>query len=156
MNYVRTIRELTGSRLIFVPGVRAIIINRKQEVLLQRRTDSNLWGVPGGGVELDETAVEALEREVAEETSLKVLDSEPMALYSGPDQRFAYPNGDKVQCFAMAFIVSKWEGRPRADGEEGSDLRFFPLSQLPGDLVPVHRQTLDDYARYDGKFIVSK
>ena len=153
-DYVRTMRDLVGSRRIFVPGVRAILINEAGDILLQRRTDMPLWGLPSGSVELDESAFDALEREVAEETALRVLEAEPMALYSGPSQRFAYPNGDEIQCFALAFIVRRWEGQPGADGVEGSEVRFFPPSELPDDLAPVHRQTLEDYRRYRGTFIV--
>jgi ADP-ribose pyrophosphatase YjhB (NUDIX family) len=153
MSYLQNIRKLVGSRRIFVPGVRAVIVNNAGEILLQRRTDIDVWGLPGGSVELDETAFEALKREVAEETSLLVLKAEPMALYCGPDQKFAYPNGDSVQCFAVAFIVRKWEGQPRADGIEGSMVRFFSLSKLPEQLSLIHRQTIQDYAGYDGKFI---
>ena len=70
---------MVGSRRIFVPGVRAIIPNGAGEVLLQRRRDNSLWELPGGSVELDETALEALKREAKEETSLKVLEAEPSA-----------------------------------------------------------------------------
>ncbi len=140
---------------MFVPGVRAVIVNKKEEILLQHRVDNSLWGVPGGSVELDETAFDALKREVKEETSLDVINAQPMALYSGSKQQFSYPNGDKVQCFAIAFIVSQWKGTLRADGLEGSELRFFPLSQLPDGLVPVHRQTIKDYVSYNGKFLLS-
>ncbi len=154
-SYLQNIRKMTGPGRIFVPGVRAVIVNKHKEILLQRRTDNRLWGVPGGSVELDETALDALKREVAEETSLRVIEAEPMALYSGPTQKFAYPNGDEVQCFALAFIVKKWEGHPRADGLEGDEVRFFPASQIPDDLVPVHRQTVEDYSRYHGKFLLS-
>ncbi len=129
-------------------------MNKNKEILLQHRTDNSLWGVPGGSVELDETAFDALKREVKEETDLHIITAEPMALYSGPDQKFTYPNGDKVQCFAIAFIVSRWKGNLRADGLEGSELCFFPLTRLPVDLVPVHRQTIKDYSRYDGKFLL--
>ena len=153
MNYLQDIRKRVGSRRIFVPGVRAVIVNNAGEILLQRRTDTDMWGLPGGSVELDETALEALKREVAEETSLLVLEAEPMALYCGPDQKFAYPNGDRVQCFAVAFIVRKWEGQPRADGIEGSMVRFFSLRKLPVHLAPIHKQTIQDYAGYDGKFL---
>jgi len=154
--YLEKIRKLTGQIRLFVPGVRAVIVNTREEILLQHRTDTALWGIPGGSVEVDETAFEALEREVAEETSLRVIEAEPMALYSGPNQRFAYPNGDKVQCFAIAFIIRRWEGKPKADGKEGSEVQFFPLSRLPDSLVPVHKQTIKDYTVYDGKFILSK
>ena len=153
MNYLKDIRKLVGSRRIFVPGVRAVIVNNAGEILLQQRTDTDVWGLPGGSVELDETAFEALQREVAEETSLAVLEAEPMALYCGPDQKFVYPNGDCVQCFAVAFIVRRWEGQPRADGIEGSMVRFFSLLKLPVRLASVHKQTIHDYAGYDGKFI---
>jgi len=153
-DYVRTMRDLVGSRRIFAPGVRAILLNEAGDVLLQRRTDMPVWGLPSGSVELDESALDALEREVAEETSLRVLEAEPMALYCGPSQRFTYPNGDEIQCFAVAFIVRRWEGQPRADGVEGSEVRFFPLSKLPEDLAPVHRQTLEDFGRYKGTFLV--
>ncbi|MEN6321114.1 MAG: NUDIX domain-containing protein [Syntrophaceae bacterium] len=153
MNYSIEIRRLVGSRRVFMPGVRAIIVNRDGEILLQHRRDNALWGLPGGSVELDETALEALRREVAEETSLEVIEVEPMGLYCGPGQKFIYPNGDQVQCFAIAFIVRKWHGSPCADGKEGVAVRFFSQLELPDNVVPVHRQTLEDYLRYDGSFI---
>ncbi len=153
-DYLRMIRGLVGSRCILLPGVRAIIVNDAEEILLQRRTDMALWGLPAGSVELNESALKALKREVREETSLEVLHAEPMGLYSGPEQRFAYPNGDEIQCFSLAFVVRKWEGQPRADGIEGSEVRFFSLANLPTNLVPIHEQTLKDYASYTGDFIL--
>jgi ADP-ribose pyrophosphatase YjhB (NUDIX family) len=153
MSYLKKIRNILGSQRIFVPGVRAVIVNDAGEILFQRRTDMDVWGLPGGSVEPDETALEALKREVAEETSLQVLEAEPMGLYCGPDQKFAYPNGDKVQCFAIAFIVRKWEGSPRADGIEGTIVSFFPLSNLPEHIAPIHRPTIRDYERYNGRFL---
>jgi ADP-ribose pyrophosphatase YjhB (NUDIX family) len=155
MTYIKEMRKLVGSARIFAPGVRAIIVDGTGDILLQRRTDTGFWGLPGGSVELDETVLEALQREVAEETSLIITDAEPMGVYCGPNQKFDYPNGDKIQCFAIAFIVKKWEGRPRADQVEGSETRFFPMSQLPENLVPIHRQTIKDYAGYTGQFLLS-
>jgi ADP-ribose pyrophosphatase YjhB (NUDIX family) len=153
--YLESLRSRLGSQRVMLPGVRAIILNEREEVLLQRRTDMALWGLPSGSVELDETALEALVREVREETSLEVCQSEPMALYSGPSQRFTYPNGDEIQCFSVAFIVRDWTGEPRADGVEGSEVRFWPLDALPADLVPMHARTLDDIRQYDGQFLLS-
>jgi ADP-ribose pyrophosphatase YjhB (NUDIX family) len=153
-DYLRELRRLVGRRCILLPGVRAIIPNEVGDVLLQRRTDMPLWGLPAGAVELGESALEAIKREVAEETALTVLEAEPMGLYSGPTQQFAYPNGDQIQCFSLAFIIRRWEGQPRADGVEGSRLQFFSPSQLPADLLPIHRKTLKDYTEYDGGFLL--
>lgn len=152
-SYTTMIRSLVGSRCIFVPGVRALIINDSGDVLLQRRSDSGCWGLPGGAVELGETVLETLKREVHEETGLTVLSAEPMGLYTGLQQRFAYPNGDEVQCFAVAFIVSRWEGSPRPDGTEGTQVRFWPRTGLPDNLVPIHTETLADLERYQGRFL---
>lgn len=153
-DYVQAIRKLVGSRPLLLPGVRALIFNAQGELLLLRRLDMPRWCLPSGSVELEETALEALRREVAEETSLVVLEVEPMALYSGPTQKFAYLNGDEVHCFSIAFVVRRWQGEPRPDGVEGSELRFFPLSEVPHDLVPIHKPTIDDYRHYQGTFLL--
>ena len=152
--YLQDMRSCLGSQCILLPGVRAIILDGRGEVLLQRRIDLACWGLPSGSVELDETALQALKREVREETALEVRQAEPMALYSGPSQRFRYPNGDEIQCFSVAFIVCDWVGEPRADGVEGSEVRFWPMDDLPKDLVDIHRETLVDYGAYDGRFLL--
>ena len=152
--YLQSIRSRLGQQCILLPGVRAIILNDRDEVLLQRRLDLDCWGLPSGSVELDETALGALKREVREETGLDVRLAEPMALYSGPSQRFTYPNGDEVQCFSIAFIVRRWAGEPKADGLEGSEVRFWPISGLPPDLVPIHAGTLADFRQYEGRFMI--
>ena len=153
--YLESLRSRVGSQPILLPGVRAIILDKREGVLLQRRTDMALWGLPSGSVELDETAFEALAREVREETGVEVGQAEPMALYSGLNQRFTYPNGDEIQCFSVAFIVREWTGVPRADGVEGSEVRFWPLDGLPDDLVPIHARTLNDFRDYHGNFMIS-
>jgi ADP-ribose pyrophosphatase YjhB (NUDIX family) len=152
-SYVEGIRSKVGSRCILLPGVRAIILKDREEVLLQRRTDLGRWGLPSGAVELDETAFGALKREVREETGLEVRHAEAMALYSGPSQRFIYPNGDEVQGFAVAFIVRDWAGELQADGVEGSEVRFWPIDALPKDLVAIHAKTLEDFTEYSGGFV---
>ena len=152
--YLESIRSRVGSQCLLLPGVRAIILNDQGQVLLQRRTDMKCWGLPSGSVELDETALEALKREVCEETSLEVRRAEPMALYSGPSQRFKYPNGDEIQCFSVAFIVRDWVGEPKADGVEGSEVRFWPMDALPKNLVAIHARTLDDFRQYHGGFLL--
>ncbi len=152
--YLEGIRSRIGSRRLLLPGVRAIILDADGRALLQRRTDLGCWGLPSGSVELEETAAEALRREVREETGLIVNHAEPMGLYSGPDQRFRYPNGDEIQCFSVAFIVRDWDGVPQADGVEGREVRFWRLEALPSDIVAIHARTLNDFEHYRGAFLL--
>ena len=58
-----------------IPTVGALIFNPDGEVLMVRtRKWSNLWGIPGGKIKNGETAVDALRRELKEETDLSVTD----------------------------------------------------------------------------------
>src|SRR5438045_8375170 len=65
------------------PGVSAIILT-PEGLLLQRRSDNGLWGLPGGGVEPGESVSEAIVREVREETGLEVAPGRLVGVYSAP------------------------------------------------------------------------
>lgn len=56
-NYIQSIRKFIGTERLFVPGVRTIVVDRQGAVLLQRRTDVSLWGLPAGSVELEESSL---------------------------------------------------------------------------------------------------
>jgi len=73
VDYLRTVRKLVGSSLIQQPGLCPLIFNEDGQILLQRRRDTPLWRLPAGAVEINESSLDARKREVAEETSLRVL-----------------------------------------------------------------------------------
>ena len=54
-SYVGQLRRVVGDRLLLVPGARIVIENAAGEILLQRRADFDLWGLPGGNAEEDES-----------------------------------------------------------------------------------------------------
>lgn len=59
---------------MWIGGVRVIILDRQKRVLMvrQHHEDRDIWMVPGGGIEQNETASEAAVREVEEETGLNI------------------------------------------------------------------------------------
>jgi 8-oxo-dGTP diphosphatase len=64
-------------RELFAVGCNAVVFNKKSEVLLLKRSNSpayrpNLWDLPGGKVEKNETPEIAIVRETFEETGLKI------------------------------------------------------------------------------------
>ncbi len=152
-SYMGQLRKLVGDQRIIVPGVRAVIFDKQGRVLLIHRTDSGRWGMPAGAVELGDSALDALKREVREETGLNVVSAAPFAIYSHSRYSFAYPNGDKVQMFVLVFRVDQWEGELIRETDETMGAEFFPLDNLP-DLHEVYVETLNDLKNYNGEFIV--
>ena len=109
--------------------------------------------MPAGSLELGDSVIDAVKREVLEETGLRVISCRPIAIYSDPKYSVTYPNGDQVQIFAMVFIVDEWEGELVRVTDETSDIGFFPLDKLP-DTHDIYIETLEDLKRFDGEFIV--
>ena len=66
------------------PAVAAVIHNGDGRILLQRRSDNGLWGLPGGSVEIGESVRDAIVREVREETGLTVEVLRLIGVYSDP------------------------------------------------------------------------
>src|SRR5262245_42604116 len=75
----RTLQRLLGMPSL---GVKALIINAADEVLLVEHTYIDGWHLPGGGVSKGESPKEAVIREVREETGLVALDPQLFAIYS--------------------------------------------------------------------------
>jgi len=131
--YFARLRECVGHDLLLAPAAAACIRDEEGRILLLRRIDGdNLWGFPGGAMELGERAAEAVVREVHEETGLEV---EPMALigvYSGPEYAFDYPNGDQVQPVTIFFECRVVGGKLRPDMREIIGACYFgPEDELP-------------------------
>ena len=94
--YLKNLRARIGHDVLLTPGVAAVIVNDRGEVLLQRRSDDGRWGLPGGAMEPGEEPAETLVREVREETALEVVPERIVGVYSGPDFRVRYGNGDEA------------------------------------------------------------
>jgi HAD superfamily hydrolase (TIGR01450 family) len=136
-------------------GVAAVVFDDAGGVLLGRRADNGLWGLPSGHVEPGETVKEGAVREVAEETGLVVEAQRLVGVYSDPaSQVFAYPGGEVVQFVTCCFRCRVLAGEPRPDGEETVEVAFFDLKELPPDLLPMHPRWLSDALPYEGAISV--
>ncbi len=144
--YIEELRKLVGHRKVIIPGVMAILMDEKQRVLLQFRSDLNIWGLPGGAIELGENVMAALRREVREETNLIVADADLFGLYTDPAYDVRYPNGDELQNFVAVFCVVKYSGVLRADGSESHEVSFFARPTFP-PLVAWHAEMLEEFFR---------
>lgn len=115
---------------------------RGLEILFQRRSDNGFWGLPGGISELGESLEDTARRELTEETGLVAGELQLLVVISGPETYVQLPNGDEFFQVSAVYLCRDWSGQPVPDGDEGLELRFFPLDAPPIQLGPVNRQVL--------------
>lgn len=136
MEYIQKMRKFVGHTPIMVCACGCLIYNDKNQVLLQRRSDDNLWGNPGGSMELGETIYETIIREIKEETNLEIKekDLKIFNIYSGEEQHHIYPNNDEVYIINIIFETDNYLGKIKIDSES-EELRFFDIDKLPTNIT---------------------
>jgi ADP-ribose pyrophosphatase YjhB (NUDIX family) len=116
-DYVASMRQKVGNETLLLVGCGAIIEDTAGRILLQKRR-SGSWGVPGGFIEIGETYIEAVKREVLEETGLSIIDPELFGIYSGTQCYGEYPNGDKIFSLQIIFHANVYIGELREEDLE--------------------------------------
>jgi ADP-ribose pyrophosphatase YjhB (NUDIX family) len=123
-----------SARACFRIGVFAVI-ERDGRYLLARRRDIGWWNLPGGGLEAGETVDEGLAREAREEVGVEIEIVRLVGVYSKPGK----------QEVVLTFLCRLRD--PQAQqmtSEEVSEVAWFSPEALPADLLPKHRQRLED------------
>ena len=98
-------------------AVSAFIQDAEDRILMIRRTDNDLYSIPGGQLELGETLAHAAVREVREETGIECEIIEVVGLYSNPNHVIAYDDGEVRQEFSICFRASVKGGELRTSSE---------------------------------------
>ena len=131
MGYIMNLRKYVGHEPLIRLGATTLVFNDKNELLLNLRADTNTWGIPGGSMELYETIEETAIRELKEECGITAEKLELVAVLSGKEYYFEYPNGDKMCTVIVLFKVMNYSGDVKVSDSESKQLKFFPLDNLP-------------------------
>lgn len=120
-------------------GVRAACFDQQGRVFLVRHTYLPGWHLPGGGVERDETALQALAKEIREEGNLKATSkSQFFHVYLNR----AASRRDHVFLYRLNVVQTS----PRKPDYEIAESGFFPLDNLPEGTTGATRRRLQELA----------
>ena len=120
-----------------------VAVFQKDQILLTKRNDFDVWCLPGGAVEAGETVAEAARRETLEETGLAVKLTGLVGVYSIPEAR--------AWChLIISFTACPINQELKLQESEVKEARYFPVDGIPQELLWGQRQRIKDAINCNG------
>lgn len=123
------------------------IITCNGKLLLEKRRDSDVWGLVGGGVKKYETEQQAIAREVYEELGIRVPKENfrKLAVYGEPGRIAAYRDGSIWRMVIVVFGLDLEEEPQMVISSESKDLRFFTKEEIKDiEIVITHSDIVEE------------
>ncbi len=110
------------------------ILTWQGKLLLEKRRDSDIWGMPGGGCKKTETGREAIARETYEELGVRIPKDAftKLKVYDNPGRIAAFRDGS---IWRMVIVMYGYEFKEEPKlrvSAESKELRFFSKEEIPG------------------------
>ena len=124
------------------------IITCKGKLLLEKRRDSDIWGLVGGGCKKTETGREAIAREVYEELGIRIHKDKftKLDIYDNPGRVAAYRDGSIWRMVIVVYSYDFEEEPAMRISVESKDLRFFSKEEIRDIEVAVtHADIVEDW-----------
>lgn len=144
MGYIQEIRDLVGTRPLILTGVTALVIDQQRRFLMVE--SDKMWKLPGGFIELGESAEEACRREILEETGITIGNLQLIGVFSGKNYFTKLPNGDEYHPITIAYVTDDiLSGDLKPDKKETQKVQFFKWSAFPNNLSERDRQIFQSF-----------
>lgn len=153
-NYIEDLRKIIGTRPIIMCGANVIILDKNNRILLHHRIDNDMWGLPGGAMELKESLEDTAIREAKEEVGLLCKGLNIFNIYSGENLYYKYPDGNEVYNVTATYICKDFEGEIVVDKSEGKDAGFFEIDNIPKKISPPIRCIIDDFIKHCKNIVI--
>jgi len=137
---------MNNKKLPMRNGVGVIILNKNNQVFVAKRKDNPVdrWQMPQGGVNLGESYLSAMKRELFEETSIKSIELlkeiDGFFEYELPDNLVGVIwkgkfKGQKQKWFIVKFIGNEKEINLKTKYPEFIDWKWIAPDELPNVIV---------------------
>ncbi|ALE85411.1 NUDIX domain-containing protein [Pseudonocardia sp. HH130629-09] len=147
--FVRNMRaQLEPGHLLWLPGVNAVVGDRRGRVLLQQRHAGGIWSVPAGIIEPGEEPRETVRRELWEEAAIEVDIERLTSITVSPVH--CYENGDSAQYLELTFRCHHRAGAAEVHDDESYAIDWFERDHLPPLRPAVRRRVGHAFDSFDG------
>lgn len=136
------------------PGVSGVIFDSERRILFMKRSLGEYWSLPGGRLDIGESAHACCVRETLEETGLQTRIVRIVSVNSDPRSISHYPDGNIYQAFVVCFELEVISGDLRKSAESEA-FRWCGPQELQ-QIKLVHdslQNALDAWANRDAAFI---
>ena len=136
-------------------GVGIILLNKENKVFVGKRKDNptDTWQMPQGGVDEGENFVDAMKRELTEETSIKnikiIKELQELTIYELP--RYLVGKiwkgkykGQKQKWFIVRFLGKDNEIDINTQRPEFIEWRWLNIDNLPQVIVPFKKKVYEE------------
>ena len=123
------------------------IITCNGKLLLEKRVDSDTWGLVGGGCKKWEEPEQAMAREVYEELGWRVRPAEftKLKVYGAPGRIAAFRDGSIWRMVIVVYGYDFPEEPQMRISRESKDLRFFSKEEIVGlEIAVTHRDIVEE------------
>ena len=124
------------------------IITYGGKLLLEKRRDSDTWGLVGGGVKNYEEPIDAMAREVREELGIRIPKDKfrKIAVYGEPGRIAAYCDGSVWRRVIVVFALELEQEPQITISAESRDMKFFSKEELKNiEIVITHSDIVEDW-----------
>lgn len=124
------------------------IITCNGKLLLEKRSDCDIWGLVGGGVKKTETPQQAIAREIREELGVRISQDQfrKLGVYGEPGRIAAYQDGSIWRMVVVVFALELEKEPKLTISEESNALRFFAKEELKDiEIVVTHSDIVEDW-----------
>ncbi len=124
--------------------VSGILVDENKILLGLRKNTKcfpDYWSLPVGHVEMGESSLQAIKRELSEEIGVELIDA----------TSFCIKIDESESIYHQVFLVKKWNGKiVNRELNLCSELKWFSYDELPDNLTPASKEIIDDFESFVG------
>lgn len=141
----KAIFSVKGSKIPYTNACNVIVLRGDKEILLSQRIEKGYgqgeYAIPGGKQKKGESLEACANRELMEETQLRILKSRPVSLYNNPN-----PNDPSQKIQTVGVLVEEWKGElATAEIDRHVKWEWYDIENLPEPLFEPTKIAIDQY-----------